>query len=280
MIKPPSDLKKFESLLQIVEDLRGPNGCPWDKEQNHRSLAPFAIEEAYELAEAIEQGQKQEMVEELGDLLLQVLIHSEIGRQEVSQDKHFTFSDVVESIASKMVRRHPHVFSNTEVADSNEVLNNWSKIKAQEKANRGAAEPVMRFDISTSFPALFRAHKIGDKSKRKQFDWSTPEEVLVKVEEEIAELKEVMLQKDKNDPRYKAELEHELGDVLFSVAQLARHLKLEAEQCLRTANSRFESRFFTMKKLIEDRGLDFESLSYDELESSWQEAKKMLSSKK
>lgn len=269
MIQPPKDLTQFESLLQIVEDLRGPHGCPWDKEQNHHTLAPYAIEEAHELAEAIEAGDEPEMITELGDLLLQVVIHSEIGRQE----NRFTINEVIESISSKMVRRHPHVFSDTKVTDSNEVLNNWSKIKAKEKAAKANKEEAMRFDISLNLPSLFRSHKIGDKTKRERFDWPNANEVLHKVDEELAELKEVMNQPGDLD---RDRLEHELGDLLFSVAQLARHLNLEAEQCLRTTNARFEKRFFTMKKRIAESGRDYESLSTDELEQEWQKTKVFL----
>lgn len=270
MVHPPQDLEKFESLLQIVETLRGPDGCPWDKEQTHRTLAPYAIEEAYELAESIENGDQDEMVTELGDLLLQVIIHSEIGRQE----KRFTIKDVIRAISSKMVRRHPHVFSDTKVQDSNEVLNNWSKIKAKEKAAKGGASPTMRFDLSLSLPALFRAHKIGDKTKRLRFDWPNASEVMKKVDEELRELKDVLHQDGEPD---RAALEHEIGDLLFSIVQLSRHLNLEAEQCLRTANARFETRFFTMKRRIEESGRNYDDLGPDELEKAWQDTKAHLS---
>lgn len=266
MVKPPADLRKFASFVEIVAALRGPDGCPWDKEQTHRSLTPFAIEEAHELAEAIETGTERDVVGELGDLLLQVVLHSEIGRQE----KRFDIDDVVEAISEKMVRRHPHVFGDVQVSGSGEVLDNWSKLKAEEKKKKGIVEGD-RFDVPVSLPALARAHKIGDKTQKLRFDWSTASEVMKKVDEEVSELHEEM-----KDQTRKAALEHEIGDVLFSVAQLARHLGLEAEQCLRTANSRFESRFFAMRKAIAASGRDYDSLAPADLETAWHEAKRAL----
>jgi tetrapyrrole methylase family protein/MazG family protein len=267
VVQPPQNLKTFESLLKVVEALRGPDGCPWDKEQTHRTLTPYAIEESHELAEAIETGDQREMISELGDLLLQVVLHSEIGRQAGT----FNISDVIEAIGTKMVSRHPHVFSDVKVSSSNEVLDNWSALKAKEKKT-GPPKDDMRFDVPLTIPALTRSQKVGEKTKRLRFDWSKPEEVLLKVDEELAELKEEM-HAARPDP---AALEHELGDLLFSSAQLARHLGLEAEQCLRTANARFEKRFFTMRKRIAAAGRDYDKLSPEELEQAWQETKAAL----
>ena len=298
MVQPPSQLRQFSSLLEIVKALRGPDGCPWDKEQTHRSLTPFAVEEAFELAEAIEADSSADLklgevfkphaarenssginsknfegdaiVSELGDLLLQVALHAEIGRQS----GRFTIENVLESINSKMVRRHPHVFGNSssKPETSEDVLVNWSQIKATEKKSKPA--PSDRFDIPTAMPALARSQKIGDKCKRLKFDWNVAEDVLTKVDEEISELKEEMNAEKRNAKR----LEHEIGDVLFSVAQLARHLDLEAEQCLRTANHRFETRFFKMREQITASGRDYESLSTQDLERAWQLVKISLSS--
>jgi tetrapyrrole methylase family protein / MazG family protein len=270
LVQPPEDLKKFDSLLQIIEALRGPDGCPWDKEQTHRTLTPFAIEEAHELAEAIESENESEMVSELGDLLLQVVLHAEIGRQ----DGRFDISDVIGAISEKMVRRHPHVFSDTKVKDSAEVLANWSQLKAKEK--RPLEE---RFDLPVSLPSLARAHKIGDKTKRLRFDWPDANGVMEKVEEELQELRDEFQGIGAlPTPEQKKALEHEIGDSLFSLAQLARHLGLEAEQCLRTTNARFEKRFFTMRKMIEESGRDYDSLSTEELETAWQSVKAKLDS--
>lgn len=269
MVRPPNDLRKFESFIEIVEALRGPQGCPWDKEQTHRTLTPYAIEEAHELAEAIEQGDRNEIVSELGDLLLQVVLHAEIGRQE----GHFDIHDVIEAVSSKMVRRHPHVFSDASVKDSDEVLKNWAQLKELEKAGKPKTAQT-RFDVPLALPSLARSHKIGDKTRKVRFDWSSAIDVLAKVDEELAELKTEM----KAPSPDRGAIEHELGDLLFSVAQLARHLGLESEQCLRTTNARFEHRFFTMKTRIEASGRTMDALSTDELENEWRSAKAALAS--
>lgn len=262
MVKPPKDLRAFTSLLEVMKALRGPDGCPWDKEQNHRSLAPYAIEEAHELAEAIESGDEAELVSELGDVLLQVALHSEIARQE----GRFDIYDVIATLNEKMVRRHPHVFSDTEVSGIDDVWANWKKIKEVEKTGK---EKVDGFDIPINLPALTRASKIGNKTKGFRFDWENAEQVLMKVEEEIAELKEA-IRSGKAD-----EKEHELGDILFSVAQVGRHLKIEPEQALRVANQRFEKRFFKMKELAQAQNKNFSNLSSDELESFWKQVKSL-----
>ena len=269
MLQPPKNLESFEALLKIVEDLRGPQGCPWDKEQTHRTLTPYAIEESHELAEAIEAGDQDEMISELGDVLLQVVLHAEIGRQE----KRFDIHDVIRAISEKMVFRHPHVFGDVSVSGSTDVLANWAKLKEQEKAKKakktGAiAGKETSFGVAATLPALQCAQKIGDKTKSRRFDWDNATEVMTKVDEEILELKAEIAQGAKATPK---DLEHEIGDVLFSVAQVARHLGLEAEQCLRVANARFEKRFFTMKNKIEDSGRSYDSLSKDELEAAWRD---------
>lgn len=276
MVQPPKDLEKFESFVQIVAALRGPDGCPWDKEQTHRSLTPYVIEEAHELAEAIEASDFAEIVAELGDVLLQVVLHAEIGRAEADPARRFDIHDIIRGISEKMVRRHPHVFSDTEVSGSHEVLVNWSKIKAQEKARKDDTNGTdsngtsKKFDVPLSLPALSRAQKIGSRTHRFNFDWNSAAEVLPKIEEELGEVREELARNDK------AKLEHEIGDLLFSVAQFARHAGLEAEQCLRTANARFEKRFFTMKEQIAASGRDYASLSQAELEQAWQDVKKHL----
>jgi tetrapyrrole methylase family protein/MazG family protein len=275
MQKPPKDLEKFASLLEIVKSLRGPEGCPWDKEQTHRSLTPFAIEEAHELAEAIELGDHDEMIKELGDLLLQVVLHSEIGRQE----GRFSIDDVVRGISEKMVHRHPHVFAGEKVTDSADVLSKWADIKAAEKKAQNAQKPQTerpsRFDIPLTIPALMRSQKIGDKTKSQKFDWNNSIEVFAKVEEEVAELRQE-LERKTVDPKA---VEHEIGDLLFSLAQLARHAGLEAEQALRTANARFEKRYFTMRNMVEDSGHDWNKLTPEEREAAWVEVKKQLAQK-
>ncbi len=272
MVKPPENLKTFESFVKIVEALRGPDGCPWDKEQTHRTLAPYAIEESFELAEAIESGDEAETIGELGDVLLQVVLHAEIARQE----QRYNIDDVVRGISEKMIRRHPHVFAETKVESSKDVLTNWAKVKAQEKVDKGQTAKPTVFDLPKALPALQRAHKIGDKTQKDGFDWPDAKGVFEKVDEEIRELRDEFLKlpvKGEPSAELKAALEHELGDVLFSVSQLARHLGLDAEQSLRTANSRFEKRYFHMRAKVEASGRVWEKLSDPAKEQAWQMTK-------
>lgn len=306
MTQPPKDLKSFAALLEIVEALRGPDGCPWDKEQTHASLIPFAIEEAYEFAEAVEvsdaindksnqdQTQKsekrlaadKEMASELGDMLLQVVLHAEIAKQRNA----FSIEEVLEAINSKMIRRHPHVFSNEVASDASEVLAQWEVLKQKEKK----AKPNDRFDIPSALPSLLRAAKIGAKTNQLKFDWENAKQVWPKIDEELHELKQALenLQwstpktqlSDKNVAEHEKhplvqDLEHEVGDVLFSVAQLARHMNVDPEQALRLANQRFEKRFFTMQKITQDEGLTWSQLTDEQKETQWKKSKKLLAKK-
>lgn len=261
MPKAPENLREFASLLKVVEFLRGPNGCPWDKEQTHQTLTRYAIEEAFELSEAIDSGDDKEIQSELGDVLLQVVLHSEIARQE----KRFDIADVIQGIAEKMVRRHPHVFGEEKAKDSAEVLHNWAEIKAKEKGH-STTQPLS-FDIPSALPSLLRSQKIGEKTKKVAFDWKDAADCWPKIKEEMHEL-EHAIQSGKT-----AAIESELGDVLFSVAQLARHLGLDSEQALRKTNQRFETRFQKMQKLVLADGKDWNSLSADQKESYWKKAK-------
>ena len=271
MIPAPENLDKFEALLEVVKSLRSKEGCPWDKEQTHQSLTPFAIEEAFELAEAIEQGDRDEVVSELGDLLLQVALHSEIARASTDPKMQFTMTDVIRSINEKMVRRHPHVFALETAQNADEVLQNWGEIKRLEKVGKKKEEG---FGIPPNLPALMRSQKIGNKTKSANFDWKTPREVIAKIEEELAEVKEALTSFE-NNPDLKLPLENELGDLLFSCAQLARHLKSDAEQALRTANLRFEKRFFKMFELAKSEPGKEPKPSQTQLEELWKEVKKL-----
>lgn len=242
-------MSSFQQLIEIVKKLRGPQGCPWDKAQTHKSLTPYAIEEAHELEEAIENNDTENLKEELGDLLFQSVLHSEIARQ----NGDFDIDDVIKHLNHKMTSRHPHVFANAKVSSSDEVVQTWENIKAEEKKD---SDP---FDIPNSFPALLRAHKIGKRSKKVGFDWDTPEQVLLKVKEELQELEQAMVSKNKNH------MEEEMGDLLFSLSQLTRHLDLDAEKSLRKANNKFINRFKQMIQL----NPQFETLSRQEKESLW-----------
>jgi tetrapyrrole methylase family protein/MazG family protein len=213
----PKNLNDFTSFVQIVAALRSPGGCPWDLEQTHQSLTPYAMEEVCELIEALERGSDQQICEELGDVLLQVVLHARLAEEE----QRFNMTDVIRGIGEKMIRRHPHVFGDTQVADAQEVLDNWQKIKASESKAPPAQPNQERFDVPLALPALQRAAKIGQKTRRLKFDWTKPEDVMLKVDEEVAEMREALVSRDR------AACQHEIGDLLFSVAQLARHLDLD-----------------------------------------------------
>lgn len=259
-----SILTEFKTLVEVVAQLRGPQGCPWDKEQNQRTLAPYAIEEAFELAEAIEKADSREIREELGDFLFQVVLQAQVALDE----GQFSLSEVISGLNEKMIRRHPHVFSDVKADTTQEVWKNWDKLKAAE--NKEKPKPV--FSYPKNLPALQAAAKIGGKTKRLQFDWQKPSEVFEKVQEEISELS-VELAKASPRPQ---DLEHEIGDVLFSVAQLARHLNLEPEQCLRSANRRFEERFLKVLELSGVSPEEFTRLSSEHKEDLWRQAKAIL----
>ena len=254
--------KAIDELLRIMARLRAPTGCPWDKEQTHSTLTQYAIEEAHELADAIDRNDKSAIIEELGDLLLQVILHSEIARQEGS----FTLADVISGITQKMVRRHPHVFGDVKVKDSQEVLSQWSKIKEGEKADsKSSSNPFA--NIPQSLPALIHAQKIGAKSVRLNFDWANAQDVFKKVEEELREVEETLSTKDTKAQQM------EIGDLLFSVVQLARHLNFDAEQALRLTNSKFITRFMRMRELVDKDGKIFSNLNVQDLETYWVKAK-------
>lgn len=259
MPKAPENLREFAGLIKVVEFLRGPDGCPWDKEQTHESLTRFAIEEAHELADAIDSGNVAEIRDELGDVLLQVVLHSEIARQE----GRFDVFDVIQNINEKMVRRHPHVFADVKAETSGEVLKNWAEIKAAEKGSPKKFE----FDVPKGMPALLRAHKIGEKTKKISFDWENASQCWDKVREELGELEAAVKDGDSSA------VEAELGDLLFSLAQWARHSGIDSEQALRKTNQSFEARFMKMQELVADAGRDWNSLPATDKETFWKKAK-------
>lgn len=260
MANSPTDLKSFSSLMEIVAALRGPGGCPWDKEQTHKSLTQYAIEEVFEFVETIEQQDDGAMKEELGDVLFQVALHSQLAQERQA----FSIEDVLLELNSKMIRRHPHVFAAEKAETSAEVLKNWDVIKKAEKASKKTYE---HFDIPGALPALQRAYKIGKKTQKTGFDWTLPGEVKTKVLEELAEVDQAIEQQDDH------KIAEELGDLLFSVAQYVRHLGHEPESCLRLANRKFEKRYFGMLKICRLQGKDFESLSLEEKEALWKQVK-------
>jgi tetrapyrrole methylase family protein/MazG family protein len=275
-------LRLFRSLVEIVAKLRGPDGCPWDKEQTQRTLTQYAIEEAFELADAIESGSQSEIKEELGDFLFQVILQAQVAADE----GHFDLSEVIATLNEKMLRRHPHVFGDVTVGSTEDVWKNWEKTKAKEKAAKNGGKvsggSAKIFSYPRNLPALQAAYKIGVKTERYSFDWENADEVFQKVEEEIKETREALdLREKNNNAETKAHLEHEIGDALFALSQLARHSDLEPEQCLREANRRFEKRFtsvlhFAAREYGEEftDKEKFSTLSRDQMEELWSKAKK------
>lgn len=230
--------------------------CPWDKEQTHETLKSNLVEEAYEVLDEIESGSPEKLAEELGDLLMQVLLHAEIA----SEKKQFSINDVITSIADKLVRRHPHVFADMDLRNPEAVLENWERIKRSER-NGSALNGV-----PNSLPALAAAKRLQEKAARVGFDWKSPEPVLEKVHEEIAELASAPPDR----------VEDELGDVLFVIVNLARFLSVDSEEALRKANRRFIRRFHEIEARVEKSGRTMESHSLEELNSFWEEAKKSV----
>lgn len=262
-------LSEFKRAYEVIKKLRDPEGgCPWDIEQTHQSLTKYAIEEAYEFSHAVEKKDALKMEEELGDMLLQVLLHSVIG----AETKQFDIESVSKVLADKIIHRHPHVFG--ENADSityEEVKDNWEEMKAKE---RGKKDNKYYIDEEIIFcPSLISAEKIGKKTNKVNFDWDDPYQVTYKVEEEWQELKEEIAP---GITPNKERVKEELGDLLFSVAQLARHLDLSAEECLKEANQKFLRRFNKMEDKLMEEGRQMQDMQQSELEKYWQYAKAEL----
>lgn len=256
--------QNISRLVGLMQRLLAPNGCPWDREQTLQTLLPYLVEETYEVVDAVNEGTVADHCEELGDLLLQIVFHSELRHAEGS----FGIDDVAEGIVKKLVRRHPHVFGDLQAKDSGAVLENWSQLKAQEKAEKGkhgALDGVPR-----SAPALLRAARVGDKAAAVGFDWPDPRGPRDKVNEELGELDEAV--KGGNA----TEIEHELGDVLFSVVNYARKLGIDPENALRGTVERFTGRFRHMEQSLEAEGKQVRGTPMTELDARWDAAKAAL----
>lgn len=252
----------FADLIRIMQRLRAPGGCPWDREQTHASIKPYLIEEAYEVAEAIDDDDFDELRKELGDLLLQVVFHAQMA----DEAGRFGIEDVVRAINEKMVRRHPHVFSDTEVSGSGEVLRNWARIKSEERKDRPDNSVVA--GVPRALPALLRAHRLGEKASHIGFDWSRPEEVLDKVDEELGELRDAIAGANA------ADIEAELGDLLLALSSLGRHVGAHAEDALQKASDRFIRRFHHVEERLAEQNRDPHDTPPAELNRLWEEAKK------
>ncbi|MBL4824560.1 MAG: nucleoside triphosphate pyrophosphohydrolase [SAR324 cluster bacterium] len=260
----------IENLKNVMSRLRHPaEGCPWDREQTFASVAPYTIEEAYEVSDAIERNDLPALKEELGDLLLQIVFHSRMA--EESGD--FDFNDVAQTISAKMIRRHPHVFGEEEERSREFHSDEWETQKKRERAEkayrRGDNVPSILDGIALAFPALMRAEKLGKRAAKAGFDWPEIEPVFEKMDEEILELRSEL---EKNEISEEA-VEEELGDILLSVVSLARHLRVDPELALRRANDKFESRFRFIEKQLFEAAKKPEETELAEYEALWQEAK-------
>jgi len=260
----------LDPLVSVMVRLRGEDGCPWDRAQNHRTLKAYLIEEAYETLDAIDAGDDQNLVEELGDVLLQVVFHSQIA----SEEGRFTIDDVVAAITQKLINRHPHVFGGEHAPDAETVLANWERLKREEKAKKsgGWEEPGSLMDgIPSGLPALMYAREVQKRAAKVGFDWGDVRGAIEKVAEEAAEIAALA---EGNGGRSGGErLEEELGDLFFSLVNVARHLKVEPESALRRASTKFAARFRYIERRAKEQGRDLESLSLAEMDALWDEAK-------
>jgi MazG family protein len=267
--EPPvdDDLTRIDTLLRIMATLRSPDGgCPWDLEQTFATIAPYTIEEAYEVAEAIERGDMGELKDELGDLLFQVVFHAQMA----SEAGAFGFGDVVRAISEKMIRRHPHVFGNEDARTAGAVKGRWEDIKAEERAAKGKpAQASLLDDVPLALPALARAVKLQARAARVGFDWPSTAEVLDKLNEEMLELSHEVAKGGDHD-----RLEDELGDLLFVYANLARHLKVDPEAALRRANAKFRRRFGYIEERLAAEGRKPEQSDLEEMDALWNAAKR------
>jgi tetrapyrrole methylase family protein/MazG family protein len=252
---------EIDRLIEIVARLRGPGGCPWDQEQTHQSILSCLIDESYEFFEAVDEKNPDKIREELGDLLLQVVLHAQMA----SETKAFTIEDVAREINEKLIRRHPHVFGDTHVSSSREVLHNWEAIKKTEKGKEHRLSLVD--DIPEALPALFRAEKIQRRVAKVGFDWKDVTPALDKVEEEFSEFREAVVS---GNDEHAAE---ELGDIIFALVNVARHHNISAEDAVRKTIKKFERRFRYIEKKIRDDGRSLQSSTLEEMDTYWEESK-------
>jgi MazG family protein len=255
-------MRAWERLVEITRRLRAPDGCPWDREQTLQSLRTHLIEEAYEVLEAIDSGDRGHLREELGDLLFQILFQAQIASEEGA----FDLEGVAAGIADKLVARHPHVFGERRVESAGEALQQWEALKDAERRGRSDGRGVLS-GVPAHLPALLKAHRLAEKAGQFGFDWKGPDEVLEKVEEEMAELRRAREEAP-------GTVEEEIGDLLFALASLARHLGVDAEAALQRANRKFARRFESVERRLRAQGRRWESLSAAELDALWNEAKK------
>ena len=252
---------RFETLRYVIAALRGPDGCPWDRKQTHESLKKYLLEEAYELLDAIDRQDDDNIIEELGDVLLQVMLHAQIGEDEGM----FSINDVIYSITEKMIRRHPHVFADANVENAEEVVRNWESIKAEEKGKQATS---LLDEVAKSLPGLLKAYQYQKKAAKVGFDWKDVEPMWQKVREEIEEFQQEAVV-DSN----KQKLINEFGDLLFALVNIARYYDINPEEALAMTNEKFYRRFSYIEEQVKASGLDITSLTLEQLDSFWEEAK-------
>jgi len=266
----------FDDLIKLMEKLRSPEGCPWDREQTYATLAPMLLEEAYEAFEAVEEaceGRSAELRDELGDLLFQIVFYAQVARERGD----FSISDVTNAIHTKMVRRHPHVFADMQANDSATVLRNWEVMKADERRAAGKSErrESLLDGVSAKAPALMEAHQLSTKAARVGFDWKRTEDIFAKLEEEIDELRVAIAKHaSSNSEADHTRVREEIGDLLFAATNIARHLHVEPEAALKLTNRKFRHRFGYIEESLRGREQTFDSITLDEMEALWQEAKR------
>jgi tetrapyrrole methylase family protein/MazG family protein len=250
----------FEGFQEVVAHLRAPDGCPWDREQTHLSLRPFLLEETYEVLTALDEEDQVALGEELGDLLLQIVLHAQIA----SEYGEFSMVDVIQGIQDKLIRRHPHVFGDLDIEDQQKVLENWEKLKSAEREEVENEGNGVLNGVSPALPALVQAETYQDRVNRVGFDWPNIQGVFQKIAEEISEVQQA---------ESAVEKEAELGDLLFAVVNLARWFKIDAESALRAANTRFRKRFEDLEVEVRNQGRDVSALTLEELDKLWNAVK-------
>ena len=265
MPEPPDDsLEPIDRLRAIVRILRGPGGCPWDIEQTQKSLIPNILEEAYEAADAIRSGNKNNVIEELGDLLLQVVMQSEIA----SESDDFFLEDVANAISDKLIRRHPHVFGDDQLNDTESVLNKWEEIKRSEKGNQ---KKYILDGVTNGLPSLIKAHEIQKKVEKVGFDWPEARSVIPKIREELDEVEEAINEGGANQQN--ENLAEEIGDLLFAVTNLTRKIGMDSESLLAAANQKFINRFNKVEKILEKQGTNVVEADIQCMEKAWEKVK-------
>jgi MazG family protein len=259
----------FEDLVSLLQRLRGPDGCPWDREQTNESLRPMLIEEAYEVVEAVDEGEPHKLAEELGDLLFQIMFYSQMAAERGEFDVY----DVIGAIHTKMVRRHPHVFGDATIETAGDVLRNWEDLKRGERAAAGREHPKGLLDsVSGHLPALLEAYNLTERASRVGFDWPGPEPCIEKLEEEIGELRDEIRREGADRDRDR--IEAEVGDLLFAAVNVARLIGVDPETALKGANRKFRRRFSHIEARLEGEGRAPRDASLEEMDALWDEAKR------